>query len=311
MRKNRSNTLSRNRLRFSIALGVFQMAKNISGVAKPAGEKRSRGRPRGTAQPSEAASVQSLDRAIALMKLLSAGNGLSLTEISQQSGIAASTAYRMLTTLQAHGMVEFNEADQLWFIGIETFRMGAAFLRRRKLAEQGRAIIQDLMLESGETANLALADEDCVVFVSQVETHEAIRAFFRPGTRSPLHASGIGKAILAFTEARQRDALLKRLPLEVFTPKTHATRASLIADLIGIRARGFSVDDEERNLGMRCVAAAVFNEFGEPVGGVSISGPTVRMDDAKVAAMGPRVRSAAAALTQAMGGILPEAVRAA
>jgi IclR family acetate operon transcriptional repressor len=288
------------------------MAKNISvGMPKPPGEKRSRGRPRGTAPLAEATSVQSLDRAIALMKLLAAGNGLSLTEISQQSGIAASTAYRMLTTLQAHGMVEFNEADQLWFIGIETFRMGAGFLRRRKLAEQGRAIIQDLMLESGETANLALADEDCVVFVSQVETHEAIRAFFRPGTRSPLHASGIGKAILAFTEPRQRDAMLKRLVLEVFTAKTHATRASLSADLIGIRARGFSVDDEERNLGMRCVAAAVFNEFSEPVGGVSISGPTVRMNDAKVAAMGPRVREAAAALTRAMGGVLPEAVRAA
>ena len=292
-------------------LGVFQMAKNISVISRPVAEKRSRGRPRGTSQASEASSVQSLDRAIALMKLLATGNGLSLTEISQQSGIAASTAYRMLTTLQAHGMVEFNEADQLWFIGIETFRMGAGFLRRRKLAEQGRAIIQDLMLESGETANLALADEDCVVFVSQVETHEAIRAFFRPGTRSPLHASGIGKAILAFTEARQRDALLKRLPLDVFTPKTHATRASLIADLIGIRARGFSVDDEERNLGMRCVAAAVFNEFGEPVGGVSISGPTVRMDDAKVASMGPRVRAAAAALTEAMGGVLPKGAQAA
>lgn len=281
------------------------MAKNIS---KPAAEKRSRGRPRGSATTTnEVGSVQSLDRAIALMKLVAEGAGLSLTEVSQQSGLAPSTAYRMLTTLQSHGMLEFNEADQLWFIGIETFRMGAAFLRRRKLAEQGRAIIQDLMLESGETANLALADEDCVVFVSQVETHEAIRAFFRPGTRSPLHASGIGKAILAYTEPRQRDAMVKRLVLEVFTEKTHATRASLTADLLGIRARGFSVDDEERNLGMRCVAAPVFNEFGEPVGGVSISGPTVRMTDAKIATMGPRVHEAARALTLAMGGSFPAA----
>ena len=279
------------------------MPKMISAIAP---EKRSRGRPRGTAGP-EAATVQSLDRAIALMKLVAAGSGLSLTEVSQASGLAASTAYRMLTTLQAHGLVEFAEADQLWFIGIETFRMGAAFLRRRKLAEQGRAIIQELMLESGETANLALADEDHVVFVSQVETHEAIRAFFRPGTRSPLHASGIGKAILAFMEPRQRDAMLKRLELEVFTAKTHATRASLMADLTSIRARGFSVDDEERNLGMRCVAAPVFNEFGEPVGGVSISGPTVRVTNATIAAIGPRVNAAARALTLAMGGEYPPA----
>jgi IclR family acetate operon transcriptional repressor len=78
---------------------------------------------------------------------------------------------------------------------------------------------------------------------------------------------------------------------------------------LGIRARGFSVDDEERNLGMRCVAAPVFNEFGEPVGGVSISGPTVRMTDAKIAAMGPRVHDAARALTLAMGGSFPDLVR--
>lgn len=278
------------------------MAKNIS--IQPS-EKRSRGRPRGAGSGTDTQSVQSLDRAIALMKLVAAGSGLSLTEVSQQAGLAPSTAYRMLTTLQAHGMLEFAENDQLWFIGIETFRIGAAFLRRRKLAEQGRSIIQELMAESGETANLAVADEDCVVFVSQVETHEAIRAFFRPGTRSPLHASGIGKAILAYMAPRERDALLKRLTLEVFTDKTHATPASLLGDLLGIRARGFSVDDEERNLGMRCVAAPVFNEFGEPVGGVSISGPTVRVTDAKIARLGPRVHAAARALTDAMGGLFP------
>ena len=289
---------------FSTAAKVFRMAKNLSNIPT---EKRSRGRPRGSSAMPAAASVQSLDRAVALMKLVAAGSGLSLTEISQQSGLAASTAYRMLTTLQAHGMLEFSEADQLWFIGIETFRLGAAFLRRRKLAEQGRAIIQELMMLSGETANLAVADEDCVVFVSQVETHEAIRAFFRPGTRSPMHASGIGKAILAFMEPRPREAMLERLTLEVFTEKTHATRASLAADLGGIRARGFSVDDEERNLGMRCVAAPVFNEFGEAVGGVSISGPTVRVTDAKVAVLGPRVNAAARALTLAMGGHFPDA----
>ncbi len=269
------------------------------------GEKRARGRPRNAAPAPEQASVQSLDRAIALLRLVAEGNGLALSEVAQASGLPPSTAYRMLTTLAAHGMVEFNETDQLWFIGIETFRIGSAFLRRRKLAEQGRPIIQALMMTSGETANLAVADTDCVVFVSQVETHEAIRAFFRPGTRSPLHCSGIGKAILAHAEPRARDALLKRLKLERFTDKTLTTRSALLADLEAIRARGYSIDDEERNAGMRCVAAAVFNEFGEAVGGVSVSGPTVRVTDARIESFGPAVRAAAARLTEAMGGVWP------
>ncbi|MCU0889371.1 MAG: IclR family transcriptional regulator [Rubritepida sp.] len=278
------------------------MAKNLSPAAAP---KRQRGRPRGPATAIEAGSVQSLDRAVGLLKLVAAANGLSLTELAQQSGLAPSTAYRMLTTLQAHGLLEFGEAEQLWFIGLETFRMGSAFLRRRKLAEQGRSVIQALMADSGETANLAVAAEDGVVFVSQVETHEAIRAFFRPGTRSEYHCSGVGKAILAHLAPRALEAALGRQRLVAHTPKTRTTRAALAEDLAAIRLRGFSVDDEERHLGMRCVAAAVFDENGEPVGGVSVSGPTVRLDDGRVAALGPRVAEAARQLTRAMGGRMP------
>jgi IclR family transcriptional regulator, acetate operon repressor len=269
------------------------MTKNLTTEPLP---KRSRGRPR---EAAEAVSVQSLDRAISLLKLVAAADGLSLTEVSQRAKLPASTAYRMLTTLAAHGLVEFGSHDQLWVIGIESFRLGSAFLRRRKLAEQGRPIIQALMAQSGETANLAVLDGDAVVFVSQVETHEAIRAFFRPGTRSPLHCSGIGKAILAHGKVPPR------LGLERFTAHTLTSGEALLAELDVTRARGFAIDDEERHEGMRCVAAAFFNEFSEPVGGVSVSGPAVRMTDDTIASLGPRLHEAARRLTEAMGGAWP------
>ncbi len=266
--------------------------------------KRTRGRPRLSDMP-DSGQVQSLDRAILILKLLSQGNGMSLTEISRTQDLPASTAYRMLTTLQHHGAVEFEEASQLWFVGVETFRMGAAFTRRRKLAERGHVVIQELMQATGETANLALAEADGVVFVSQVETHEPIRAFFRPGTRSPYHVSGIGKAILAGMSEGARAALVRRLVFERFTEKTLKTPAELETELAATRLRGFALDDEERNLGMRCVAAAIFNELGEPVGGVSISGPTVRLPDSEVGKLGMIVAAAGAEITAAMGGLTP------
>jgi IclR family acetate operon transcriptional repressor len=268
-------------------------------------EKRSRGRPRSVQPAQDGASVQSLDRAVSLLRLVADQNGLSLTEVSQTAGLAPSTAYRMLTTLQHHGIVEFEESSQLWYVGVETFRMGSAFLRRRKLADRGRSVIQDLMVTCGETANLALAESDGVIFVNQVETHEAIRAFFRPGTRSPYHASGIGKAILAFLGDERRDAMVKALPLERFTPRTRTDIAGLLVDLAETRARFYAFDDEERNAGMRCIAAPVFNEFGDPIGGVSISGPTVRLTDSRVAAIAPRVTTAGKLITTAMGGLWP------
>jgi IclR family transcriptional regulator, acetate operon repressor len=264
-------------------------------------EKRQRGRPRSIRPAEDAASVQSLDRAIQLLRLVADADGLSLTALSRASGLAPSTAYRMLTTLQHHGVAEFDEADQLWFTGVELFRMGASFLRRGKLAERGRVIIEGLRAATGETANLAVAEADAVVFVTQAESHEAIRAFFRPGTRGPYHASGIGKAILAFRDAAaRRSALPDRL--EGFTPKTLTNLDRLESDFALTRERGFALDDEERNLGMRCIAAPVFNAFGEPFGGVSVSGPSVRVDDAFVARVGPLVVEAAAELTRAVGG---------
>jgi IclR family acetate operon transcriptional repressor len=268
-------------------------------------EKRRRGRPRAFNQPAEPNAVQSLDRALRILAIVAEADGLSLSGVAERSGLAASTAYRMLTTLANHGMVEFADAEQLWSIGVEAYRIGSAFLRSRRLVDRARSVMQSLMERTGETANLGVAEDDCVVFVSQVETHQAIRAFFRPGTRSPFHASGIGKAVLAYLPADRVESIIQKTGLEAFTGKTLSQRAMLAADLAEIRARGWSVDDEERHPGMRCVAGPIFNEFGEPVGGISISGPTVRVTPDRLAALGPEVCEAAAVVTRMIGGVLP------
>ena len=268
-------------------------------------EKRQRGRPRSFNAPADTASVQALDRGLNILAVVADGDALSLSEIAARSGIAASTAYRMLTTLAAHGMVEFDGQAQLWSVGVETYRMGSAFLRRRKLVDRARAIMQELMEATGETANLGVAEDDCVVFVSQVETHQAIRAFFRPGTRSPFHASGIGKAILSHLPTERIGAIIRKAGLAAYTARTLADPASLAKDLAQSQVRGFSIDDEERNEGMRCVAAAIFNEFGEPVAGISISGPTVRVTPDRAANIGPLVHRAAEEVTKAIGGKAP------
>ncbi|NGN39796.1 IclR family transcriptional regulator [Mesorhizobium sp. CGMCC 1.15528] len=270
-------------------------------------EKRQRGRPRSFNAPADSGPVQALDRALRILALVAEGNGLSLSEVAASSGLAPSTAYRMLTTLESHGMVEFEKTEQLWSIGVETYRMGSAFLRRRKLVDRARIVMQDLMEKTGETANLGVAEDDCVVFVSQVETHQAIRAFFRPGTRSSFHASGIGKAILAHLAPERVAVIIRKAGLEAYTPKTLASAPALTRDLDEIRTRGWSVDDEERHPGMRCIAAAIFNEFGEPVGGVSVSGPTVRVTPERLAQIGPLVQDAALQITKMIGGENPAA----
>ncbi|MCC0015361.1 MAG: IclR family transcriptional regulator [Rhodobiaceae bacterium] len=272
----------------------------------PRSNARQRGRPRSFNDNASTTIIQSLDKALALLRIVAGSSGLSLTEIAEAAGQPPSSAYRVLITLQKHGMVEFDEDMQLWHVGVESFRIGSAFLRRTSILDQSRSVMQEIMMSTGETANLAIADRGEIVFVSQVETHEPIRAFFRPGTRGPIHASGIGKAMLAYMPGQQVDKLVPDEELAGFTPNTITSRKALLGELETIRGCGWAVDDEERNTGMRCIAAPIFNAFGEAVAGISVSGPSVRVTPDRDAVFGERVRQAAAEITRAIGGTPPE-----
>lgn len=252
--------------------------------------------------------MQSLDRALNLLDVLAKGDGISLSDLAQRAGLAPSSAYRLLQTLAARGFVEFLPRDQLWAIGVEAFRAGMAFQRRSSIATVGRGIMQDLVGASGETANIAIFEGGEIVFVAQIESLEPIRAFFRTGERRPAHASGIGKALLAEMPRHAVERLIAARRLERFTPRTITEPGVLLADLARSHVRGWALDDEERNIGMRCIAAAIFNEFGDPVAGLSISGPVARLGDVEVARFGPLVSEGAAEITRLVGGVsLPRA----
>ena len=264
---------------------------------------RRRGRPRSSAEPS--GTIQALDRALNILDLLAAHSGLTLSEVAEKMGLSPSTAHRVLHTLAARGVAESDVATQAWHIGPATFRLGSAFMRRSGIVERARPVLRALMENTGETANLGILSGDAVLFVSQAETHETIRAFFPPGTRSPLHASGIGKALLAFGRPESLQMLFHGGELQRFTDKTLTTPEALTEDMARIRTRGFSFDDEERTSGMRCIAAPVFDLTGEAVAGISVSGPTHRIGPEHVKTLGAVVASAASDLSLAMGAERP------
>ncbi len=202
-------------------------------------KQKARGRPRLNRSKEAGGSVQTLDRALKLLKLLAEFDGLTLTEIAQRADMSPATAYRLLTTMQGHGFVMNIEAEGLWRVGVEAFRAGSAFARGTKIVDVGRPVMHGLMEQSGETANLAIEQDGDVVFISQVETHEAIRAFFRPGSRGPMHASGIGKALLAEHTDAELERIVARKGLGGYTKKTLITPVALREDLAAIRERGW------------------------------------------------------------------------
>lgn len=267
--------------------------------------KRPRGRPPSARASQAGGSVQSLDRALNLLELIAEEDGLILTDLAQRAGVAPSTAHRILTTLQTHDYVDHDEERGLWLIGVKAFEVGSSFLRNRKLVGIGRTVMRELAGDCGESVNLAIEDAGSIVFVSQIESHHPIRAFHRPGSRGAIHASGVGKALLASLSADAVRSTLHKTGMERFTSRTIVEPDRLFAELETARARGWAVDDEERTTGMRCVAAAIYNEYGEAIAGLSVSGPTVRLTDERLGELGPLVRRAAQKITASIGGHAP------
>ncbi len=250
--------------------------------------------------------VQSLSRALKLLNALSYYvQGISLSEVAQEVGMPNSTAHRLLTTLQNERYVRFDNERSVWMIGVQAFRVGATFVRSRDLVAISRPYMRRLMVQSGETVNLGMADRGEIIYLAQVETQKMMRAIAGTGGRAAMHCSGIGKALLAYMNEEDRGRTLDSLQFHRETANTITSVELFNRQIPDITRNQYAVDDEENAIGLRCVAGVIFNEFGEPMAGLSVSGPTARLTDARLPALGAMVSEVAAAITSEVGGLRP------
>jgi IclR family acetate operon transcriptional repressor len=251
--------------------------------------------------------VQSLVKALRLLEILSTGTagGLSLKDISKQSGFPASTTHRLLSTLQQERFARFDSESLKWSIGVKTFSIGNAFVRDRDLIQTAKPFMRALMETTGETVNLAIHSADMAVYVAQVESRQMMRAMAAPGMRVPLYCSGVGKAMLASRSEQECSVILANTAMRKVTPKTITDMTDIRKALTETLKNGYAIDDEEHAIGLRCVASLIYDENSEMVGGLSISGPLARIPDSKFQELGELVCNTARNITREFGGISP------
>jgi IclR family acetate operon transcriptional repressor len=250
--------------------------------------------------------VQSLTRGLSILECLArAEGGLTLTDVAHRVQLPPSTAHRLLTTLERMGYVY--QAGELgrWYVGLQAFAVGSSFLASRDFVAQSHPYMRRLMEQAGETANLAILDGTEAVFIDQVQCRETMRTIVKLGSRVPLHASGVGKAIFAALPDEQIDAILKVRGLPRITENTITVPETMWASLRVIRQRGWSFDDEEHLPGTRCVAAPIYNEHAESLGAISLAGPSSRLPDDRIKQLGPIVSHTAEEITRHLGGRWP------
>lgn len=288
------------------------MAPRAPSISDPAFASQSGATRRGKASASSGAisgGVQSLTRGLTLLeKLAETEGGITLTEISHRVSLPPSTAHRLLNTLADMGFVYQAKDSGLWYVGLKTYRVGCAFVSNRDFVGESHAYLRKLMEASGETANLSILDGTYACFIAQVQCHEVMRMLVRLGSRIPAHASGSGKAMLSALPEDELAIVLRDSHLVQLTTKTITDPDKLRQQFAAIRARGYSYDDEENAMGLRCVAAPIYDEFAEPLGAISLAGPIARLTDERILKLGPLVAHTAREITEKLGGVVPVSV---
>jgi IclR family acetate operon transcriptional repressor len=250
--------------------------------------------------------VQSVDRALSIIETLAEDDeGYRLSDLAVRTGLSTSTVHRLLATLEKRRFVQFDRYESKWHVGAQSFAVGATFARRRNFVAQAMPYLRKLRDLTRETANLAVVDDESIIVLTRIESREIMRSLTKVGGRVAMVASGVGKAVLATYSDQDVNAIIRRQGMPRLTEKSIVRPGELFKELQTIRRQGYAVDDEEARMGLRCVAAVVYNDCGEPLAAISVSGMTSRVTDNRLPALGAIVREVAVELTLALGGAMP------
>lgn len=246
--------------------------------------------------------VQTVQRAFQLVDLLAHGRpSLPLSRLAEESGLSLTTVHRLLGTLMAHGFVEQDPDTSHYRLGMRFVEIGMEILDHQSIRAVSYPVLSGLMEQAKEVVHLGIVSDYEVVYVEKIDSYQTLRMYSQIGRRSPLYCTGLGKALLANLPPREISDFLRRKPLNRYTPNTLTTPKALLAELALIRERGYSLDNEEHEEGIRCVAAPVFGFRSDAVAALSVAGPTLRLNDEKIRRLIPLVLRAAADISARLG----------
>lgn len=248
-------------------------------------------------------SSASVRRALSILDYLSAHageHGLRLASLARGTQINKSTLLRLLDTLREFGLVAKDPETERYRLGLKPLQWASACLDSMQLHSVATPYLRQLMEASGETAHLVVVDDYQIVYVDKVECPSSIRLVSHIGGRNPLYCTATGKAFLASLSEAIFDEVVRR-GLTPRTRNTLTTPEALREDLTRIRSRGYAIDNEENEPGVRCVGAVLFDHTGHPVAAISVSGPITRITPDRFGELGQLVKHMAEEISRHLG----------
>lgn len=228
---------------------------------------------------AETSSIQVIDRLASLLDILAGyDNAISLKILSAESGLHPSTAYRILSSLAEHHLVE-RDKNGRYRLGVKLLHLGSHVRQRVDLRQQAIPIMAQLRDQLGESVNLTVKEGDEVVYVERAISSQVIRVEQVVGSRAPLHVTAVGKLMLGYLGEEACRSYSQRTGLPAYTPNTITDLKALIKTTRQDQGNGYAYDNEEAEMGVGCIGVLVYDEQGEIAGGLSLSAPIERRKD--------------------------------
>lgn len=243
-----------------------------------------------------------VDRTIAILEAVaSRSTGLSNAELSRKLDIPKSSASYILRTLEKHGYLRRDRDTGKYRLGLKVLSLGRGSLSGLDVREVALPVMRHLMQHTGMTSHLAILDGSEAVYVEKVDSGGFIKMNTWIGRRMEVHSTSVGKALVAYLPQDRLTAIVKERGLSRRTPKTITSSAKLLRDLERVRELGYSLDDEENTLGVRCVGAPIFNAAGEVAASLNVTGTTQQINPETLPRIADMVKEAARRISGQLG----------
>jgi IclR family transcriptional regulator, KDG regulon repressor len=246
--------------------------------------------------------VKSVSRALHIIDIVSSEkDGLGVTEIAKQMDINKSSVYRILSTLVQYGYIEQDKETERYKLGYKFLDISSKLLESIDLRREAKPYLRELEKETNEVIHLVVYDQGEVIYIEKLEGTETLRMHSKVGKRAPMHCTGVGKAILAHLPLNVVLEIIERKGLPKHTDFTITDRDALLKELEKVKQKGYALDLEENEYGIRCIAVPIFDYSGNVIAAVSISGPTIRMTDERIEKLQERIRYIGMQISERLG----------
>ena len=224
-----------------------------------------------------------------------------LGELTERVGQAKSRVFRILSTFEECGYLHRNEASGSYSLGPRAMALGTASVQYEQLRWRAIPPLQVLAEHTGETTHVGILFGTDVVTVQLVEGKHDVRMHASVGKRSPAHSSSLGKVLLAYFPEPEIDSYIQGAVLKAMTPHTIVKPDELKRHLLKVREQGYALDNEEREIGLRCIAAPITDHTGLVTAAVSISAPSVRLSPERAQSFIPNIKECARMISRMLG----------